>query len=42
MEFIDYKCLESLLIEGEEIIATEGVIGKAALGIGSVLADTPY
>lgn len=27
MEFVDYKCLESLLIEGEDIIATEG-IGK--------------
>ena len=27
MEFVDYKCLESLLIEGEEMIATEG-IGK--------------
>ena len=24
MEFVDYKCLESLLIEGEEMIATEG------------------
>ena len=24
MEFVDYKCLESLLIEGEELIATEG------------------
>ena len=23
MEFVDYKCLESLLIEGEEMIATE-------------------
>ena len=23
MEFVDYKCLESLLIEGEELIATE-------------------
>ena len=27
MEFVDYKCLESLLIEGEDLIATEG-IGK--------------
>ena len=26
MEFVDYKCLESLLIEGEELIATEGFI----------------
>ena len=26
MEFVDYKCLESLLIEGEEMIATEGFI----------------
>ena len=25
MEFIDYKCLESLLIEGENLIATEGI-----------------
>lgn len=25
MEFVDYKCLESLLIEGEELIATEGI-----------------
>ncbi len=25
MEFVDYKCLESLLIEGEDIIATEGI-----------------
>lgn len=24
MEFVDYKCIESLLIEGEELIATEG------------------
>lgn len=28
MEFIDYKCLESLLIEGDEI-ATEGLVDKA-------------
>lgn len=26
MEFVDYKCLESLLIEGEDLIATEGFI----------------
>ena len=26
MEFVDYKCLESLLIEGEEIIATESFV----------------
>ena len=26
MEFVEYKCLESLLIEGEELIATEGFI----------------
>ena len=26
MEFVDYKCLESLLIEGEDMIATEGFI----------------
>ena len=23
MEFVDYKCLESLLIEGKDLIATE-------------------
>ena len=28
MEFVDYKCLESLLIEGEELIATEGLFSK--------------
>ena len=28
MEFVDYKCLESLIIEGEELIATEGVFSK--------------
>ena len=28
MEFIDYKCLESLLIEGEDLIATEGLGSK--------------
>lgn len=28
MAFVDYKCLESLLIEGEEIIATEGLGSK--------------
>ena len=28
MEFVDYKCLESLLIEGEEMIATEGLFSK--------------
>ena len=26
MEFVDYKCLESLIIEGEDMIATEGFI----------------
>lgn len=25
MEFVDYKCLESLLIDGENLIATEGI-----------------
>ena len=25
MEFVDYKCLESLLIEGENLIAVEGI-----------------
>lgn len=28
MEFVDYKCLESLLIEGEELIATEGFVSN--------------
>ena len=28
MEFIDYKCLESLLITGEEIAVTEGLTDK--------------
>lgn len=28
MEFVDYKCLESLLIEGEDMIATEGLGSK--------------
>ena len=27
LEFVDYKCLESLLIDGEDIIATEGIGG---------------
>lgn len=30
MAFVDIKCLESLLIEGEEIIATEGIGSKLA------------
>lgn len=37
MDYFDSKVLESFMIP-EDIIATEGVIGKAALGIGSVLA----
>ena len=41
MEFVDYKCLESLLIEGEEI-AQEGILktaGKVVGGtIGAILA----
>ena len=28
MEFVDYKCLESLLITGEEIAVTEGLTDK--------------
>ena len=32
LEFVDYKCLESLLIEGEDIIATEG-FGSAIINI---------
>ena len=43
MEFVDYKCLESLLIEGEDI-AQEGILktaGKVVGGtIGAILA--PY
>ena len=34
MEFVDYKCLESLLIDGEELIATEG-IGSVISGMVS-------
>lgn len=29
MEFIEYKCLESLLIEGEDLIAEEGLSDKS-------------
>lgn len=42
MEFVDYKCLESLLIEGEELIATEGIgekIKNAAKFIGKGLMN---
>lgn len=28
LEFVDYKCLESLLIEREDLIATEGLGSK--------------
>ena len=40
MEFVDYKCLESLLIEGEQIAVTEGLSDKiksAAKFIGKTL-----
>ena len=40
MEFVDYKCLESLLIEGEELIATEGlgkVLGSLIKGVFSLI-----
>ena len=40
MEFVDYKCLESLLIEGENIIATEGigkVLGSLVKGVFSLI-----
>lgn len=37
MDYFDSKVLESFMIS-EDSIATEGVIGKAALGIGSILA----
>lgn len=36
MEFVDYKCLESLLIEGEEI-ATEGLTDKAKSILSKVI-----
>ena len=42
MEFVDYKCLESLIIEGEEMIATEGIgdkIKSAAKFIGRGLME---
>lgn len=42
MEFVDYKCLESLLIEGEEIAVTEGLTDKiksAASFIGRGLME---
>ena len=37
MDYFDSKVLESFMIP-EDSIVTEGVIGKAALGIGSILA----
>ena len=40
MEFVDYKCLESLLIEGEDIIATEGIgkiLGSLVKGVFSLI-----
>ena len=40
MEFVDYKCLESLLIDGEQIAVTEGLTDKiksAAKFIGKSL-----
>lgn len=40
MEFVDYKCLESLLIEGEDIIATEGIgkiLGSLIKGVFSLI-----
>lgn len=33
MKFVDYKCLESLLIEGEDSIAIEG-FGSKIIEIG--------
>ena len=36
MEFVDYKCLESLLNEGEEIIVTEGIVSAIRGIIGRV------
>lgn len=36
MEFVDYKCLESLIIEGEDLIATEGFFGTIWKGIKSI------
>ena len=37
MEFVDYKCLESLLIEGEDLIATEGLINGIKTLIGKLV-----
>lgn len=31
MEFVDYKCLESLLIEGEELIVNEATSSDSTL-----------
>ena len=36
MEFVDYKCLETLLNEGEEIIVTEGIVSAIRGIIGRV------
>ena len=36
MEFVDYKCLESLLIEGEEI-AQEGILKTASKVVGGTI-----
>ena len=39
MEFVDYKCLESLLIEGEELIATEGLSYKLSYRIKTAILN---
>lgn len=40
MEFIDYKCLESLLIEGEDLIAEEGLNKDVLLATGMLIGET--
>ena len=37
MEFVDYKCLESLLIEGVNLIATEGLIDGIKSLVGKLV-----
>lgn len=39
MEFVDYKCLESLLIEGEDLIATEGLSYKLSYKIKTAILN---
>lgn len=39
MKFVDYKCLESLIIEGEGMITTEGFFGDFANALGSTIGE---